>query len=114
VTERGWRVRLGAEAEKDFVGILRYTSENFGPRQAETYKSALTEALSKLVEGPNVTGSASRDEILPNLRTLRIARRGRPGRHFIMHRPALGRIIEVLRILHDAMDMGRQIPKDID
>jgi plasmid stabilization system protein ParE len=58
-------------------------------------------------------GSVARGEILPNLRTLHIARRGRRGRHFILYRPAQGQVIEVLRILHDAMEMARHIPPDI-
>jgi toxin ParE1/3/4 len=53
VTESNWRLRLGAEAEKDFVGILQYSAETYGPRQAEIYKTALTEALAELMSGPN-------------------------------------------------------------
>ncbi len=113
MTERPWRIRLGAEAEKDFVRILKYTGETFGPRQTEIYKATLTEALAELTQGPHALGSTAREEILPNLRTLHVARRGRRGRHFIMYRPADGQVIEVLRILHDAMELARHIPPDI-
>lgn len=34
MTEKPWRVILGSEAEKDFVRILSYTLDMFGPRQA--------------------------------------------------------------------------------
>lgn len=113
MTEPDWRIRLGAEAEKDFVRILKYTAETFGPRQTEIYKATIAKALAELAVGPNVPGSAPREEILPDLRTLHVARRGRRGRHFIMYRAAEGQVIEVLRILHDAMELARHIPPDV-
>ncbi len=105
-----WRVRLGAEAEKDFAAILRYTRDEFGRGQAKTYKQTLLDALGALSQGPDVTGSAARDEILPGLRTLHVARRGRRGRHFILYRAGPNQTVDVIRILHDAMDLARHIP----
>jgi toxin ParE1/3/4 len=114
MTGAPWRIRLGAEAERDFLRILQYTAEAFGPRQTAIYKATLKDALAELTQGPNVAGSMARDEILPGLRTLHLARRGRRGRHFIMYRSVEGRVVEVLRILHDAMDLARHIPPAID
>lgn len=108
-----WRVRLGAEAEKDFARILDYTKETFGPRQAEIYRKLLLEALAQLGNGPDVLGSLARNEILEGLRTFHIARHGRRGRHFIMYRAAEGQVIEVVRILHEVMDLARHIPPEI-
>lgn len=113
MTEAPWRIRLGAEAERDFLRILQYTAESFGPRQTVIYKATLMDALAELTQGPNVVGSRARDEILPGVRTLHLARRGRRGRHFIMYRAAEGKVVEVLRILHDAMDLALHIPPDI-
>ena len=103
MTPPRWRIRLGAEAEKDFVGILRHTNENFGERQADAYKKTLIEALTELSDGPDVAGSKARDEILTGSRTLHVARHGRRERHFIMYRAATDHVIEIVRILHDAM-----------
>ena len=114
MTQTHWRIRLGAEAEKDFAHILKHTNDNFGQRQAEIYQSTLLEALSMLENGPDVPGSTAREEILNGLRTLHVARQGRRGRHFIMYRPADDQVIEVLRILYDAMDLGRHIPSETD
>lgn len=108
-----WRVRLGAEAEKDFARILTHTASTFGPRQTEIYRAVLTDALTALLAGPDVPGSAARDEIMPGLRSLHVARQGRKGRHFILYRASAG-AIEVVRILHDAMDLARHIPSDAD
>jgi len=107
-----WKVRLGSEAEKDFLRILKYTAESFGARQAGLYKVTLIEALAALESGPDVPGSMARNNILPDLRSLHVARQGRRGRHFILYRARAGQVIEVVRILHDAMDLARHIPPD--
>ena len=112
MTRTHWRIRLGAEAEKDFTHILKYTKDNFGQRQLEIYQTTLLEALSLLENGPDVPASAARDEIQQGLRTLHVARQGRRGRHFIMYRASDDNVIEILRILHDAMDLARHIPPE--
>jgi toxin ParE1/3/4 len=110
VTETQWRIRLGSEAERDYVSILDYTADTFGQRQAELYKTLLQETLAMLAAGPAAIGSIARDEIRPGLRSLHIARGDRRGRHFVLYRPVAGNVIMVLRILHDSMDLARHIP----
>ena len=105
-----WRVRLGSAAERDFASIIAYSAETFGARQAKVYQTTLSRALTALHAGPDLVGSVMRDEIDPGLQSLHVARNGRRGRHLILYRAAPGRIIEVVRILHDAMDFARQIP----
>jgi toxin ParE1/3/4 len=107
---RRWRVRLGAAAELDFANIVKWTAENFGARQSRVYRDTLVQAIRELADGPDVAGSKARDEILPGLRTLHVARRGRRGSHFLMYRTAPQRTIEIIRILHDRMDLQRQAP----
>ncbi len=114
MTGTRWRIRLGDEAEKDFARILKHTKDKFGDRQFEIYRATLSDALAALEAGADVLGSVARDEILSNLRTLHVARKGRRGRHFIMYRAAAGQVIEVVRILHDAMDLARHIPPDLE
>jgi toxin ParE1/3/4 len=109
MTERKWRVRLGAAAELDFANILKWTLENFGTRQSRLYRDTIVQAISELGNGPDAAGSKPRDDILSGLRTLHIARHGRRGRHFLLYRTAPGRIIEVVRILHDSMDLPRHL-----
>jgi toxin ParE1/3/4 len=107
---RPWRVRLGALAEVDFANILKWTTENFGTRQAAIYRDTLVQAIGDLAKGPDVPGSKARDEIMQGLRTLHVARHGRRGRHFLLYRVVEGRIIEIGRILHDQMDLPRHLP----
>jgi toxin ParE1/3/4 len=55
--------------------------------------------------------SKTRENIAPGLRSLHVGGR---GRHVLFFRPADENIIVVLRILHDAMDVARHIPREID
>lgn len=81
----------------------------FGARQSRVYRDTLVQAIGELADGPNVAGSTARDEIIAGLRTLDVARRGRRGSHFLMYRAA-NSTIEIVRILHDRMDLRRHVP----
>ena len=110
---RGWTVRLTAAAEADFEEILRWTVDRFGEAQARIYADTISAVLNDLAAGPTVVGAKKRDDILKGLFTLHVAREGRKGRHFVMFR--VGRapdrdVIEVLRLLHHAMDLQRHLP----
>lgn len=104
-----WTIRLAGRAERDFVEILEWTAQTFGARQARTYAQTLSLAMDALVGGPDVAGGTQRDEIGPGIRTLHVQRLGRKGRHFIIFRVGGERTIDVLRLLHDSMDLARQV-----
>lgn len=108
-----WLVRLTAAAEADIQDILRWTVAQFGEAQARSYAETLSAALEALAVGPTIIGAKARNDIARGLFTLHVARNGRKGRHFVMFR--IGRdqgreVIEVLRLLHDAMDLPRHLP----
>jgi len=111
---RRWRVRLGAAAEIDFANILKWTTENFGARQARVYRDTLVHPIGELANGPDVLGSKARDEIMSGLRTLHVARRGHRGSHFLLYRTAPDDTIEIVRILHDRMDPQRHVSSGDD
>jgi len=105
---RPWSVRLSAAAEADFVDILAWTAERFGVVQARAYATTLTFSLAALSAGPTLPGVKARDEIAEGLFTLHVAREGRSGRHFVLFRVTqVETVVDVLRILHDAMDLPR-------
>jgi len=110
MVERRWRVRFGAAAELDFANIVKWTAENFGARQSRVCRDTLVQAINELTNGPDVAGSRPRDEIMAGLRTIHIARGGRRGSHFLMYRAAPNSTIEIVRILHDRMDLQRHVP----
>lgn len=107
-----WTVHLTDAAEEDFKEIIRWTLEHFGERQAQVYSETLSVALMDLLWGPEQAGVRERNEVAQGILTLHVARHGRKGRHFIMFRIAdrRERSIEVLRLLHDAMDPPRHFP----
>jgi toxin ParE1/3/4 len=114
MAERRWRVRFGAAAEVDFANILKWTTENFGARQSRVYRDTLLQAIGELAGGPDVAASKGRDEVMAGLRTLHVARRGRRGSHFLMYRAAPNSTIEIVRILHDRMELQRNLPSALD
>jgi toxin ParE1/3/4 len=105
-----WGVRLSFEAESDIAHILAYTRETFGEAQARIYQETLIDALMDLSHGPEPAGSRARDDISPGLRSLHVARKDRKGRHFILYRPSDDFKIDILRLLHDSMDLARHLP----
>ncbi len=107
---RPWTIRLGRQAEQDYLEILQWTAKTFGKAQAKTYAETLSQAIQALEAGPEVLGTRARDDIGPGLRTLHLARRGRKARHFIIFRVGAGQVIDVLRLLHDSMDLARHGP----
>ena len=107
---RRWRIRLTAATETDFQNILRWTSEHFGARQTHIYADTLTETIEALTEGPDLAGFRERNDIGEGLRVLHVARGGHQGRHFLLYRvqaQAKPPAIDVLRLLHDSMDLPR-------
>lgn len=110
-----WTVRLSAAAAADYREILRWTKERFGAEQARVYAGTLSSALTDLAAGPAISGAKERPEIGASIRTLHVSRKGRKGRHFILYRVALlpqQNVIDVLRLLHDGMDLARHLPPD--
>lgn len=108
-----WTIRLAEAAGQDYQAILRWTVENFGRAQARTYAKTLNSALQDLAQGPDVIGARLREDIGPDIHTLHVARHGRKGRHFVVFRISPSpdaSIIEVLRLLHDSMDLPRHLP----
>jgi toxin ParE1/3/4 len=108
-----WTVRLTEAAEADFVDILQWTKWRFGDRQARAYGRTLREAITALSGGPATLGVRPRPEVGSSYFTLHVARDGRRGRHFLLFATAETpgtRLIQVLRILHDAMDLRQHVP----
>lgn len=108
-----WQIRLTQSAEDDFQSILRWTRTQFGLRQSKTYARTLSLALTDLVNGPNILGARQREEIGSGIYTLHVARNGRRGRHFVVFRvssSSAAPCIEVLRVLHETMDLPRHFP----
>lgn len=105
-----WPVRLTTTAESDFVNIIDWTADRFGTAQASAYTSTLLDALESLQQGADEFGVKPLDFPESGIFTLHAARGGRRARHFIVFRiesDVNSTYIQVLRILHDSMDLSR-------
>lgn len=104
-----WSVRLAAEADADIADIVAWTTDRFGPKQAEDYVLTLLGGLRSLREGPNALGTRGLASVAPHLRLFRVPR----TRHVLIFRagPAAQRI-EILRILHASMDPALHLPPE--
>jgi toxin ParE1/3/4 len=111
VTRGPWTVRLSDTAEADYDEILLWTARRFGATQATSYGRLIATALAHMVCGPKVAGARRRDEIGAGVLSLHIGRR---ARHIVLFRVGSEavRTIDVLRILHDAMDVVRHVARD--
>ena len=109
-----WPIRITAAAENDLQDILRWTVVQFGTTQARIYADTITSAITHLADGPNVSGVKARDDIAHGMFTLHVARINRKGRHFLIFRvdsDGEQQVIDILRILHDSMDIARHVPQ---
>jgi toxin ParE1/3/4 len=88
-------IRLTPRAARDFENILAQTEATWGIRQAERYQAAITSALRRLRNHPQL--GQRRDDLAPGYRGIRVEH------HVIYYDPQPGEIV-VLRILHSRQD----------
>ena len=95
------KVILRQEAIDDLNAIWDYTFEEWSESQADKYYTALK--LDCLQIGENPKSGKTYDEIDENLLGLR------SGKHIIFYRKIAEEEIEILRILHERMDLKNRI-----
>jgi toxin ParE1/3/4 len=103
------RLLLTARAERDIRATLRFTASCWGAAQTASYRTLTSAAFAELMNDPQGPTSRARDEIRPGVRTLHIGRAGRPAHHLLVYRVSAAGDIEVLRFLHDAMELRRHL-----
>ncbi|KAB0681199.1 type II toxin-antitoxin system RelE/ParE family toxin [Aureimonas leprariae] len=95
------RLIVSRKAIRDLDGILRWTFERFGSRQAKRYVARIEEACERLANGQAVGRLA--DEALPDMLKFRA------GSHFIYFRLARDKLT-IVRVLHGSQDVRRHLP----
>lgn len=103
------RLIISASARRDIANALHHSARRWGPVQRQRYQALIGSALQDLQQNPVHPGSRARDEIRPGLRTFHIARPGQSGRHLVVYRLDANGNVQVIRLLHDAMDLGRAL-----
>lgn len=100
---------LSPLAETDFASIAAWTADRFGARQAEIYVDALVQTIEELAAAATHPRSKDRAELMAGLRSLHMAKRGRPGRHVLLYLEDRD-TVTILRILHDSMELAQHLP----
>ena len=118
------RYRLSAAAQADIVDILARTEERFGKAARLRYETLIVTAIRDIAEDPERPGASVRPELGDGAKSwhFRLSRdraRGKSApvrrpRHLIVFRIGNGGTIEIGRVLHDAMELERHRPTDLD
>ncbi|MCE1118738.1 MULTISPECIES: type II toxin-antitoxin system RelE/ParE family toxin [Pseudomonas] len=111
-------LRISHQAQGDILDILRYTERTFGEGARHRYQQLLQAALNALLEDPERLGSKARSDIFPGLISLHLyhcrsavaSHRVIKPRHIVLHRLVTNQALEIVRILHNAMEISRHPP----
>lgn len=95
------RYILSRLADDSLADIENYTAERWGDAQAEKYIGALFAAFARLAEDPAM--GRRRTDIPPSLLVYGV------GSHLIVYRSGDGGEVEVVTILHPAMNVAKHI-----
>ncbi|MCX7367025.1 MAG: type II toxin-antitoxin system RelE/ParE family toxin [Alphaproteobacteria bacterium] len=112
--------RLAASAKADILSILAWTDEHFGDLARRRYEALLVAAFRDIAENPGRPGTIGRPELGPSVRSyhLRHSRAKarllggvvRKPRHLLLYRLEGEGIVDIGRVLHDAMELERHMP----
>lgn len=95
---------LSNEALKDLSDIWCYTIDKWSENQADSYYNMLIETCTKLSKNPTLYGF-SYEEILKGLRGYKA------GKHILFYLILANGKIEIVRILHERMDLPNKLNK---
>jgi toxin ParE1/3/4 len=116
------RYRLAAAARIDIAQLLIHTERHFGTVALQRYQALLVTALRDLAGDPERIGSVARPELGKALRSYHLRHgRGRAAqgstavhrpRHLLLYRMPAPNLIDIVRVLHDAVEVERHLPPD--
>jgi toxin ParE1/3/4 len=92
---------LTKKAVEDLSSIWKYTFNNWSEKQADIYYSLLIESFKEIADNPNIGKNYS--GIVKSLRGLKV------GKHIIFYIEIEKDRVEIIRILHEQMDIMNRI-----
>lgn len=92
--------RLTPAAEGDLEGIWRYTTEQWGVKQANHYIDILSATFSDLAQHPKTA---------PACDHIRLGYRRRSVEQHMIYFRITAQGISIIRVLHDRMDLQRSL-----
>lgn len=111
------RFCLSFDAEADLIDILQFIQVRLGESARRRYQGLLRAALVSVATEPERIGSLDREQLAAGLRSLHLLYRrsesqsyrvDRP-RHVVFYRLGKDQVVEIVRILHDAMEVERHL-----
>ena len=96
-----YSIRFTEQADADLLSIYIYTYNIWNEAQAIEYTDGLKAAINQLAENPDRIGTIDRSAVRPGYRSYRYQS------HLVFYRVS-GQFVEVLRILHKRMDVGKR------
>ena len=94
--------RLTRKALQDLDDIWYYTVDKWSEQQADSYYNMLTASCQKIATNPNLYGKRY-DGIFDGLRGFKV------GKHLLFYRILDDDVVEIIRILHEHMDLQNSI-----
>jgi toxin ParE1/3/4 len=98
------KYKLTRKAVEDLSIIWEYTYDNWSENQADKYYRLLIEGFEEIAKRPEIGRSYS--QIYDGLLGLKI------GRHMVFYRHIGKMKIEIVRILHEQMDLKNRIEEE--
>ncbi|MDE6871846.1 MAG: type II toxin-antitoxin system RelE/ParE family toxin [Bacteroidales bacterium] len=93
---------LTNKAVEDLSDIWNYTFDEWSEKQADEYYNILVGACRKIAGSPELFGKRY-DDIMRGLRGARV------NKHIVFYRILDGNDVEIVRILHERMDLQNGI-----
>jgi toxin ParE1/3/4 len=116
------KVEFTKTAKDDYAQILDYSAEKFGNQARRRYEALIAAAIEDLAADPVRASSRARPELSDDLRSYHLDHSRRRAivegdtvgraRHVVIYRQLTPDVIRVVRILHDAMEFSRHVPKN--
>lgn len=96
--------KLTKRAVEDLSGIWNYTYDNWSENQADIYYQLLVDSFNEIADRPTIGRDYS--GIIDKLKGLKV------GKHIVFYQQLTEQSIEIIRILHEQMDLrNRMIEK---
>ncbi|WP_323757124.1 type II toxin-antitoxin system RelE/ParE family toxin [Roseivirga sp.] len=93
--------KLTKKAVEDISKIWAYTLETWSENQADKYYEMLISSFQEIANNPN--SGKNYEGITPNLFGVKV------NRHIVFYRIVNKNYIEIIRILHESMDLKKRI-----
>lgn len=113
---------LAPWAQRDVISMLAWSEERFGASVRARYEQLIETAIRDLATDPERPGSRARPELGPGIRIYHLSfsrerarRQGgiiRRPRHLLAFRLLGDTHLEIVRVLHDAMELGQHLPDE--